>query len=124
MVTKKLTKLFNPKVIAIIGATAHEGTVGHSLVRNIIGSGFDGIVYPVNPKRDNILGVKTYPNIKDIPDKVDLAIIATPARTVVPIVEDCGIAGVSGILLISAGFAEAGEEGKAMTQQILQTVRR
>jgi acetyltransferase len=124
VVTKKLTKLFNPKVIAIIGATANEGAVGHSLVRNIIGSGFDGIVYPVNPKRDNILGVKTYQNIQEIPDKVDLAIIATPAKTVLPIVEDCGMAGVSGIVLISAGFAEAGEEGIAMTKEILKTVRR
>lgn len=124
MVTKKLTSLFNPRVIAIIGATANEGAVGYALVRNLIGSGFDGIVYPVNPKRDNILGVKAYPNIQEIPDKVDLAIIATPAKTVLPIVEDCGIAGVSGILLISAGFAEAGEEGQAMTKEILKTVRR
>lgn len=124
MITKKLTSLFNPKVVAIVGASANEGNVGHSLVRNIIGSGFDGIVYPVNPKRSNILGVKTYPSLQDIPDKVDLAIIATPAKTVLPIIEDCGMAGVSGIVLISAGFAEAGEEGIAMTKEILKTVRK
>jgi acetyltransferase len=124
VVTKKLTSLFNPKVVAIVGASANEGNVGHSLVRNIIGSGFDGTVYPVNPKRSNILGVKTYASIQEIPDKVDLAIIATPAKTVLPLVEDCGIAGVSGIVLISAGFAEAGEEGIAMTKEILKTVKK
>lgn len=124
MVTKKLTRLFNPRVVAIIGASSHEGAVGHSLVRNIIGSGFDGIVYPINPKRDNILGVKTYSSIQEVPDQVDLAIIATPAKTVLPLVEECGMAGVSGIVLISAGFAEAGEEGRAMTKEILKTVRR
>ena len=69
MVTKKLDKLFNPKVIAIIGASAKIGSVGYSLMKNIIGSGFDGIVYPVNPKRTNILGVKAYPRLEDIPDR-------------------------------------------------------
>ncbi len=104
MGTKKIDKLFNPKVIAVIGATARKGTVGHSLMKNIIGSGFDGIVYPINPKRTNVIGVKAYASIDEVPDKVDLAIIATPAKTVPAIVEECGQAGVSGILLISAGF--------------------
>ena len=87
MITKKLDKLFNPKVIAVIGATAREHTVGYSLMNNIIGSGFDGIVYPINPKRTNVIGVKAYASIDEVPDKVDLAIIATPAKTVPAIVE-------------------------------------
>lgn len=124
METKKLNKIFNPKVIAIIGASAKEGSVGHALMKNIIGSGFDGIVYPINPKRTNILGVKSYHSLGEVPDKVDLAIIATPARTVPEIVENCGKAGVSGILLISAGFSEIGEEGKKLTDQIMVTVRK
>jgi len=124
MGTKKLDKLFNPKVIAIIGATARKGTVGHSLMKNIIGSGFDGIVYPINPKRTNVLGVKAYADIKDVPDKVDLAIIATPAKTVPAIVEACGYSGVSGILLISAGFSEIGKEGKMLTKHISATLRK
>ena len=124
MGTKKLDKLFNPKVIAIIGATARKGTVGHSLMKNVIGSGFDGIVYPINPKRTNVLGVKAYANIHEVPDKVDLAIIATPAKTVPAIVEACGYSGVSGILLISAGFSEIGKEGKMLTKHISATLRK
>ena len=80
MITKKLSKLFNPKVIAIIGASSREGTVGNSLMKNIIGSGYDGIVYPINPKRTNILGVKTYKTLSEIPDQVDLAVIAVGAK--------------------------------------------
>ncbi len=125
MITKKLSKLFNPKVIAIIGASAREGTVGNSLMRNIIGSGFDGIVYPINPKRTNILGVKAYRTLEEIPDQIDLAIIATSAETVPGIVEDCGINGVSGIVLISAGFAEiGGEEGKKLLSRISETIKK
>jgi len=124
MGTKKLTKLFNPKVVAVIGATAREGTVGFSLMNNLIGSGFDGIVYPINPKRTNVLGVKAYKNISEVPDKVDLAVIATPARTVPAIVEECGEVGVDGIVLISAGFSEIGKEGKELTKQILEILRK
>ncbi|MDA3813805.1 MAG: GNAT family N-acetyltransferase [Candidatus Cloacimonetes bacterium] len=124
MTSKKLTKLFNPKVVAIIGATTKKGSVGFSLMNNIIGSGFDGIVYPINPKRTNVLGVKAYPNLGDVPDKIDLAIIATPAITVPAIVESCGKVGVSGVLLISAGFAEAGEDGKELMRQIAETIRK
>lgn len=124
MNSQKINKMFNPKVVAIFGASAREGSVGHALIDNIIGSGFDGIVYPINPKRTNVLGVKTYSRIEDIPDPVDLAIIATPATTVPGIVEDCGKAGVHGILLISAGFAEAGEEGKQLMADIQRSIRK
>jgi acetyltransferase len=125
MITKKLSKLFNPKVIAIIGASAKEGTVGNSLMKNIIGSGFDGIVYPINPKRTNILGVKTYKSVAEVPDQVDLAVIAVGARFVPDIVEDCGINGVAGIVLISAGFSEIpGEEGKKLLSKISDTIKK
>lgn len=124
MSTKKLTKLFNPKVIAIIGASGKEGTVGNSLMKNIIGSGFDGIVYPVNPKRSNILGVKAYKHLEDIPDQIDLAIICTPAAAVPQVVEDCGIEGVSGIVLITAGFSEIGEKGKEMIDRVHELLKK
>jgi acetyltransferase len=124
MSIKNLKKMFNPKVVAIYGASAREGSVGHALMDNIIGSGFDGIVYPINPKRTNVLGVKTYNTIMEVPDTVDLAIIATPAKSAPAIVEDCGIAGVSSVLLISAGFAEAGAEGKKLMSQISETIRK
>lgn len=124
MIISNLTKMFNPKVIAIFGASARKGSVGFSLMNNIIASGFDGIVYPINPNRTNVLGVKAYPSLQDISDPIDLAIIATPARSVPEIVENCGIAGISSILLISAGFAEAGEEGKKLMIQISQSIRK
>ena len=124
MNSQKIDKMFNPKVVAIFGASARQGSVGHALMDNIIGSGFDGIVYPINPKRTNVLGVKTYARIEDIPDPVDLAIIATPAATVPAIVESCGKAGVHGILLISAGFAEAGADGKKLMAQIQKSIRK
>jgi acetyltransferase len=124
MITKKLNKLFNPNSVAIIGASHKEGSVGHALMKNIVGSGFDGIVYPINPKRSHIIGVHTYPKLSDVPDQIDLAIIATPAKTVPPLVEECGKAGVSGIVLISSGFAEIGEEGQKLTKEIQGYVKK
>jgi len=124
MITRKLDSLLNPENVAIIGASANKETVGYALMNNLIGSGFDGTIFPVNPKRKNILGVKAYPNIKDVPDNVDLALISTPAKFVPQIVEDCGQAGVKGIVLISAGFAEIGEEGQKLMEQIRKTIKK
>jgi len=119
----KLHKLFNPKTIAVIGATSRKGSVGYSVVRNLIGSGFQGIVYPINPKRESILGVKVYASVSDAPDKIDLAVIATPAKTVPALVRECGEAGVSGIVIYTAGFGEIGEEGKKLSEEIKAIAR-
>ena len=124
MITRKLDSLLNPENVAIIGASANKESVGYALMNNLIGSGFDGTVFPVNPKRNNILGVKAYPNIKDVPDSIDLALISTPARFVPQIVEDCGQAGVKGIVLISAGFAEIGEEGQKLMEEIRKAIKK
>jgi len=117
---ENLDKLFNPSRIAVIGASDKEGSVGAKLLRNLIGVGYKGAVYPVNPFRPIVQGITAYPTIERIPRKVDLAIIATPAHTVPQIVEECGRAGVSGLIIISAGFKEAGEEGKNLEKQILK----
>jgi len=101
-----LDKLFKPKTIAVIGASDEKGSVGHSLMDNLINSNYDGIVYPVNIKRESVHSIRAYDSVKDIPDQIDLAIIATPAKTVPSIVENCGQAGVAGIVIISAGFSE------------------
>ncbi|MFC1692110.1 acetate--CoA ligase alpha subunit [Candidatus Latescibacterota bacterium] len=119
-----LKTLFNPGIVAVIGATNRKGTVGYDLMRNIIGSGYEGIVFPINNKRPSIYGIKAYPSVKDTPDKIDLAIIATPAKTVPDLVEQCGNAGVKGIVIISAGFSEAEKHGKAMVDRILQLSRK
>jgi acetyltransferase len=124
MVTENLDKIFNPRRIAVIGASDRENSVGAKLLRNLIGVGHKRAVYPVNPFRPIVQGITAYPSIIRIPRQVDLAIIATPAHTVPQIIEECGNAGVSGIIIVSAGFKEAGEEGKALEKQILKLKRR
>jgi len=96
MVTQNLDSVFNPKSVAIIGASDEEGSVGHAIVKNFIQHGYAGKVYLVNIRKPEILGVKTYQNIAQIPETVDLAMIATPAKTVPGVVEECGKAGVKG----------------------------
>ena len=120
MSVKKLDKIFKPKSIAVIGASNREGVPGYRIFRNLIGSGYQGIAYPVNPKHESIQGVQAYKSIEELPKVVDLAIIATPSRTVPDVLEQCGKKGIKGILIISAGFKEIGEEGKALEKQLLQ----
>lgn len=112
-----IRKMFNPETIALIGATQREGSVGRSALENVLASKRRKI-YPVNPKRKTVLGVECYPRIGSVPEKVDLAIIATPAQTVADHVEECGEAGVEGIIIFSAGFREVGEEGKLLEDRI------
>jgi len=85
-----LEKLFNPKAVAIIGASQTEGKVGHALLKNMIEEGFEGGLYAVNPKVGEIMGVKCYPDVKSLPDGIDLAVIAIPAKVVPQTIEDCG----------------------------------
>jgi acetyltransferase len=120
MVTLGLDKIFNPKSIAVIGASDEEGSVGHALMKNFLESGFQGKVYPVNIRKNQILGLKAYQTVGQIPEPVDLAVIATPAKTVPEVVEQCGKAGIKGIIIISAGFKETGPEGKALEDKILE----
>lgn len=113
-----MEKIFNPRTVALFGASNNEESVGYAVMNNIVGSGFKGIVYPINLKRKSIFGIRAYKSIQDTNDKIDLAVIATPAKTVPGIVEQCGKHGVGGIVIISAGFMEAGEEGKQMVEDI------
>lgn len=117
--TENLDKIFNPKRIAVIGASDREGSVGAKLLRNLVGVGYAGAVYPVNPFKSTVQGITAYPTILKIPWQVDVAIIATPAHTVPQVVEECGKAGVFGAIIISAGFKESGEEGAKFEKQIL-----
>ncbi len=120
MGTENLDKIFNPQRIAVIGASDREGSLGARLLRNLVGVGYAGVVYPVNPFKSTVQGITAYPNISKIPWKVDLAIIATPAHTVPQILEECGKAGVSAAVIISAGFNESNCEGVALERQILE----
>jgi acetyltransferase len=115
---KKLDKILRPESVAVIGASDSEGSVGYSVMYNMLHAGFTGKVYPINIKHSTVQGEKAYPSVKKIDGKVDLAVICTPASSVPGIVKECGEAGVGGLVIISAGFKEAGEEGKKMYWEI------
>ncbi|MDD5010008.1 MAG: CoA-binding protein, partial [Syntrophorhabdaceae bacterium] len=115
--------MFNPKTVAVIGASDEEGSVGRALMENLLLSDKRKI-FPVHPKKEVILGLETYHYIADIPEHIDLAIISTPAATVPGIVEECGKAEVEGVTIISAGFKEIGEEGKKLEQEIIEIRKR
>ena len=120
MVTLNLDKIFNPKSIAVVGASDEEGSVGYALMKNFVDLKFEGKVYPVNIRKPEVLGLKAYQSVDQIPEPVDLAVIATPSRTVPDVLEECGKAGIGGIIIISAGFKEIGPEGKALEQRIIE----
>ena len=121
---RPLSAFFSPRTVAVIGATDRPGSVGRTLLWNLISSPFGGTVFPVNPKRKNVLGIKAYQDITAIAEEIDLAIIATPAPTVPKIIEQCAIARVKGIIILSAGFREIGPAGLDLEQKILATARR
>lgn len=118
-----LDAIFRPETVAVIGASEQEGSVGRTLLWNLITNSFGGTVFPVNIKRSSVLGIKAYPDIAQVPEPVDLAVIATPAHTVPGVVSECVDAGVKGAIIISAGFKERGPEGAALEQEILETAR-
>jgi acetyltransferase len=120
MGTLNIDKIFNPQNVAIIGASDEEGSVGCAIVKNFTQSGYQGKVYLVNNRKPEILGIKTYYTVGEIPEPVDLVLIATPAKTVPDIVKQCGMAGVGAAIIISAGFKETGPEVKALENKIFE----
>ncbi|MES2344575.1 MAG: bifunctional acetate--CoA ligase family protein/GNAT family N-acetyltransferase [Chlamydiota bacterium] len=117
-----LHSFFSPRSVAIIGAKEQEGSVGRTLLTNMMAS-FKGKIYPVNPKYPQVLGVTAYPRIQDIPDTVDLGIIVTPAALIPGLIDDCVAARVKSVIIISAGFKETGEEGLKLEQEVLKRAR-
>jgi len=113
-----IKSMFNPKAIALIGANEEPGSVGRATLENLLVSGSKNI-FPVNPKRKTVLGLECFPDIASLPEHIDLAVIVTPAKTVPDLVEECGKADAEGIIIISAGFKEIGEEGKQLEQKII-----
>ncbi len=114
--------LFTPRTVAVIGATDKPGSVGLALMQNL--KAFSGRLYPINPKRDEVLGLQAYPNIAAVPRRVDLAVIVTPAPTVPGLIGECIAADVKAALIISAGFKEIGPAGAELERQILEQARR
>lgn len=115
--------ILNPDSIAIIGASEAPGKVGTTLSRNLIQGGFKGRIYPINPKRETILGAKAYPSVKEVNEAIDLAVIATPSKTVASIAKECGQKGVKALVVISAGFKELGEPGIALEKELLEIAK-
>src|SRR5208337_2365135 len=119
-----LEAFFAPQNIAVIGASDKAGSIGRTLVWNLISSPFGGTVFPVNPKRPSVLGIKAHPRIGDVPDPIDLAIVATPGPTVPDLIAECVEAGVQAAIVVSAGFKEIGAGGAALERQIMGHARR
>ncbi len=122
--SQALDAIFAPKNVAVIGATETAGSVGRTVLWNLISSPFGGAVFPVNPKRTSVLGIKAYPSVSEVPEQVDLAVITTPAKTVPNIIKECVDVGVKGAIVISAGFKETGPEGAELERQIMEHARR
>ncbi len=119
-----LDVIFEPETVAVIGATERVGSVGRTVMWNLISNPFGGTVFPVNPKRTSVLGIKAYPSIAEVPERVDLAVVVTPAPTVPDVIAECAEAGVGGAIIISAGFKEVGAEGRELEERVLEEARR
>ncbi len=119
-----MARLLAPRSIAVVGASRQTGKIGHELFHNLLEYGFEGPVYPVHPTAVSIAGVRAFPSVLDVPDAVDLAVIVVPAAEVADVVRQCAEKGVHGLLVISAGFAEIGPEGKEAERAILSLARR
>jgi acyl-CoA synthetase (NDP forming)/RimJ/RimL family protein N-acetyltransferase len=122
--TEAVRLLLAPRSVAVIGAGRDRNSVGHAVLRNLLAHEFAGPVYPVNRATEHVAGVRAVAVLDDIDGPVDLAIVVVPAAEVPSVVEDCGRKGVKAVIVISAGFAEAGPEGAALSAQTVRTARR
>ena len=116
-----MKRIMEPSAVAVIGASAEDGKIGNSVMRNLIDGGYEGDLYPVHPKADQILGHQCYPSIVDVPGNVDIAIFCIPAQFVAGVIAECGQKRVSGAILIPSGFAEIGEH--ELQEEIVQVAR-
>ncbi len=117
---ENLNCIFTPKRIAVVGASDREDSIGAKIFSNLIGAGYKGEVFPVNPFRQKVQGITAYPSISKIPRKIDLAVIATPAHTVPQVTEECGKAEVGGVIIISAGLKETSGNGTSLEKQLME----
>lgn len=118
-----LDSIFKPQSIAVVGASRRTGSIGRKLLHNLIEFDFHGKVFPVNPHADFIHSIKAFPSVSAIPDAVDLAVIVVPRDEVLAAVDDCGRKGVNGMVVITAGFSETGEQGRVTEGQLHERVR-
>ncbi len=114
-----LKAMLTPRSIAVVGASRRPGSIGNKVFHNLLAQEFPGVIYPVNPNATAVASVKAYPGVLDIPDEVDMAIIIVPAEMVPAVAEQCGRKGIKGMVIISAGFAESGPEGKERQRKLV-----
>jgi acetyl coenzyme A synthetase (ADP forming)-like protein len=122
-VTASLRPFFEPRSVAVVGASRRRGSIGGELYRNVLEADFTGAAYPVNRDGSPVAGVRAYSSLSEIPDEIDLAVICLPAAQVVPAAEEALVRGVRALVVISAGFAEIGREGEERQEQLLSRVR-
>ena len=120
----KLNNIFNPKRIALIGVTTNPNSVSGKVLINLVSGGFRGVVYPVNPEHEAVMGIPCYPDVKRLPKAPDLGIICSPAAKVPGVIRECGEAGIRGIIIISAGFKETGKAGIMLEGEIRNEIRK
>jgi len=118
MAIKTLDKIFRPKRVAIIGVSNNPDSVAGIALRNLVSAGFQGVVYPINPKYEAVMGITCYPDVKSVPHTPDLAVIATSGHRVPGLIKECGEAGILGVIIMSAGFKESGEEGRKLEDEV------
>ncbi|MHA1489856.1 MAG: acetate--CoA ligase family protein [Promethearchaeota archaeon] len=121
---RDISFFFKPKSIAIIGASPTRGKVGNTVLTNIIQSGYQGKIYPINPKSEEILGYKAYKNVLDVPNQIEVAIFAIPSKFVASIAEECGKKSVKGLIVISAGFREVGGKGVEREEELIRIAKK
>ncbi len=120
---RTLDPILRPQSIAVIGASRRPGTIGYQIVDNLIRHGYEGVIYPVNPKARAIHSIPAYPSVEDIPGEVDQAMIVVPKDFVLDVVDQCGAKGIKGVVVISAGFREVGGAGIELEEKLVEKVR-
>lgn len=123
MSSEIMRKMFSPKSLALIGASREPGKLGHITLKNLIDGGFKGKIFPINPEAPDVLGLKAYPSVKNVPDEIDLAVVTVPAILVPKVIRECGEKGIKAAIIISAGFRETGAQGEALEQETLAAAR-
>jgi acetate---CoA ligase (ADP-forming) len=116
-------RFLHPRAVAVIGASRKRGTVGGEIFHNLLETGFEGVVYPVNPAADVVQSVRAYPSITEVPGEVDLAVIAVPSHGVLQVARECSTKSVPALVVVSAGFSEVGSDGKERQRELVEVCR-
>ena len=123
-IRERLDPIFKPSTLALIGASDMEGKWGNWVMHNLLNSGYRGTIYPINPKEEVVVGHAAYPSVLDVPEEIDLAVFTIPSKIVLPVMEQCVEKGVKGAIVVTAGFAEIGGDGRALQEELVKIARK